>query len=115
MPGFYGDPLLENGEWDNLLVTSWYRMGVFMPFFRAHSFIGNQMREPWEFDKQTLDEIRNSIILRYRLLIYIYTQFYLYHKTSKPIISPITLETEDGLKFHNGMNFGSEIMVSLNP
>ena len=49
-------PLVEKKKqikWDTQLIISWYRLGVFMPFFRAHSHIDNLRREPWCFGEET--------------------------------------------------------------
>lgn len=50
VPGFYGNPETEDKEWDHSLVVSWYKVGVLMPFFRAHSHCETKRREPWCFD-----------------------------------------------------------------
>ena len=89
VPGFYNNPIKAEPEkdepdkepvvkkkekqWDTDLILSWYRLGVFMPFFRAHSHIDNLRREPWCFGEETCKLIQKSVLLRYKLLVYLYT------------------------------------------
>ena len=40
VPGFHGEPT------DDLFVM-FYQAGAWFPFFRAHSHLDNQNREPW--------------------------------------------------------------------
>lgn len=40
VPGFFGDPS------DHTYVLG-YQLGIFFPFFRAHSHEGSKVREPW--------------------------------------------------------------------
>jgi alpha 1,3-glucosidase len=90
VPGFYGDPFFSGTKkLDSKLYISFYRLGIFMPFFRAHAHIDSVRREPWMFDTTTLKTVRNLIVLRYKLLAYLYTQFYLYHSQSIPILRPL--------------------------
>jgi alpha 1,3-glucosidase len=57
--------------------VSWYRLGAFTPFFRAHAHIDSIRREPWCFGEKIMKQIREIVLLRYKLLPYIYTQFFL--------------------------------------
>jgi alpha-glucosidase (family GH31 glycosyl hydrolase) len=36
-----------SGENSDHTIVNAYQLGVFMPFFRAHSHLDNQVREPW--------------------------------------------------------------------
>ena len=57
--GFFGNPSTE-------LLTRWYQLGAFYPFFRAHAHIDTKRREPWLFGDEPLDRIRQAIQTRYR-------------------------------------------------
>ena len=35
------------GEHTDHTIVNGYQLGLFMPFFRAHSHVNNQLREPW--------------------------------------------------------------------
>jgi alpha 1,3-glucosidase len=64
--GFFGNPSAE-------LLTRWYQLGAYQPFFRAHAHIDAKRREPWLFGEPWTDIIRDAIRSRYRLLPYLYS------------------------------------------
>ena len=43
VPGFYGEPPTD-------VTIAAYQLGVFYPFFRAHSHLDNKRREPWKYN-----------------------------------------------------------------
>lgn len=51
--GFFGHP---SGE----LYTRWYQAAAFHPFLRSHAHIDSPKREPWNYDYQYLDAIRQG-------------------------------------------------------
>jgi len=51
-----------------------YKLGIFMPFMRAHSNMRSFNREPSFFKE--FDIIKNAIIMRYKLIPYIYYLFF---------------------------------------
>ncbi len=40
--GFFGNP-------DPELLTRWYQLGAYYPFFRGHAHLDTKRREPWLF------------------------------------------------------------------
>ena len=40
--GFFGNPDAE-------LMTRWYQVGTYYPFFRGHAHLETKRREPWLF------------------------------------------------------------------
>lgn len=40
--GFFGNPDAE-------LLTRWYQLGTYYPFFRGHAHLDTKRREPWLF------------------------------------------------------------------
>jgi alpha 1,3-glucosidase len=72
--GFFGNP-------EPLLLVGWHQLGAFLPFMRAHAHIDSRRREPWLFGEPTLSHIRQTLHMRYSLLPYLYTEFYL-HRTA---------------------------------
>lgn len=75
--GFFGNPSAE-------LLTRWYQLAAFQPFFRAHAHIETKRREPWLMGEPYTSHIRAAIRERYRLLPYWYTLFHIAHKTGAP-------------------------------
>eukprot|EP00835_Amoeboradix_gromovi_P002071 NODE_109_length_19684_cov_0.566709.p1 type:complete len:699 gc:universal NODE_109_length_19684_cov_0.566709:6203-4107(-) len=79
--GFFGNP-------DGELLSRWYQLAVYQPFFRAHAHIETARREPWLFPEY-LASISNSIKWRYKLLPYLYTLFAENSANSLPIMHPL--------------------------
>ncbi|EGR31860.1 hypothetical protein IMG5_100080 [Ichthyophthirius multifiliis] len=77
--GFEGNP-------ENKLHIRWFQAGAFQPFFRGHSSTFCERREPWLYDDDTLQGIKNAILTRYEFLIYWYSEFYNHVKTGMPVM-----------------------------
>lgn len=106
--GFTGD---SNGE----LLTRWFQMGTFMPFFRNHCSIDGINQEPWSFGKEFEEIIIKYIKLRYKLLPHIYNQFYMASKKGLPVLRPLVMEFPDDETTYNISDqfmFGDSIMVA---
>lgn len=63
--GFFGKPSSE-------LLIRWYQAGCFYPYFRNHTINKKCSQEPWVFGKKTENIIRETIQLRYSLMVYIF-------------------------------------------
>ncbi len=74
------------------LFCRWMQMAAFHVFFRNHSSGEYGGQEPWMFGEEVLEYVRNSIEHRYRLLPYLYTQFYHYSARGLPIIRSLALQ-----------------------
>jgi alpha 1,3-glucosidase len=83
------------GEAQHFLYYRWYQLGTFYPFFRGHSQNEMHRREPWLYDSETSSYIRNAILMRYKLLPYIYRVFYKSYTTGMPIVQPLWMSFED--------------------
>lgn len=70
-------------------VVNAYQLGVFMPFFRAHSHMENPLREPWLLTSREQEAIHAALDLRYILFPYLYTTFFLTTQTGLPIWRPM--------------------------
>ncbi|HTR82537.1 MAG TPA: glycoside hydrolase family 31 protein [Bacteroidota bacterium] len=106
--GFIGTP---TGE----MYTRWLEYGVFLPLCRSHSVKGSINKEPWAFGENFEAINRKFIELRYRLLPYLYTEFYKASVTGVPIMRPLMLEfPEDKTTYRIDTQFmvGGDILVS---
>jgi mannosyl-oligosaccharide alpha-1,3-glucosidase len=83
--GFEGNPTDE-------LHVRWYQVGTLSPFFRGHSKKWTDRREPWLFKEKTKNLIKETIMLRYELLPYWYTEFYKNTLSGFPILRPLWFE-----------------------
>ena len=61
--GFFKNP-------DPEMLTRWYQVAAYQPFFRAHAHIETTRREPWLFDDQWKKAMRAALRERYELLPY---------------------------------------------
>ena len=97
------------------LFARWIQMGAFTPFLRVHNICNAKPQEPWAFGPEIEEISRRYIGLRYRLLPYIYNQFYKAHKTGIPVMAPLIMEYEDDpavLSIDDEYLFGSELLVA---
>jgi len=76
------------------LLKTWYSVGVFYPFFRGHCHYDSPNREPYLHSYETYEKIKDSIILRYNLLLYFYTKYFENGIIGCPLIKPIYLLVE---------------------
>ncbi|KAI8319317.1 hypothetical protein GQ54DRAFT_40852 [Martensiomyces pterosporus] len=105
--GFFGNP-------DPELLTRWYQLGIWYPFFRAHAHIDTKRREPWVVGEPYTSYIRDSIRERYRLLPYWYALFREASVSGMPIVRPMWMEfPKETSLFADDSAFmvGSSIMV----
>lgn len=89
----------DNGEPE--LYVRWYQNGIFYPFFRSHSHEHSYRREPWLFEEKVFENIKASIITRYQLLNYIYTQFAKHRFTGMPLMIPIYFKYQNEFTLDN--------------
>eukprot|EP00178_Gracilaria_changii_P014860 TRINITY_DN4171_c0_g1_i1.p1 TRINITY_DN4171_c0_g1~~TRINITY_DN4171_c0_g1_i1.p1 ORF type:complete len:967 (+),score=141.87 TRINITY_DN4171_c0_g1_i1:314-3214(+) len=66
--GFFGNPSAE-------LTTRWYQTAAFQPFFRGHSHLDTNRREPWVFGEPYTSHIATAVKARYAYLPLWYTLF----------------------------------------
>ncbi|WFB64891.1 glycoside hydrolase family 31 protein [Sphingobacterium sp. WM] len=106
--GFTGEP-------DGELYTRWMQFGVFSPFMRVHSAGDTRDREPWSFGPEWEAICKKFIELRYKLLPYIYSTFWLQHKYGEPILRPIAMLEQEKAKNmirEEEFGFGNQLLVS---
>ena len=79
VPGFYGMPTED-------LWVMFYQLGMYYPFFRAHTHLDFPNREPWMQTQRVQEAIRDAINRRYDLIHYIYTTFEATTRTAEPLM-----------------------------
>lgn len=97
------------------LFARWMQLGVFTPFFRAHSCAGTKPHEPWAFCAETEEICRKYIKLRYTLLPFIYNEFHKASRTGLPVMRPLVLEYPGDRNTHNMCDeflFGENVLVA---
>lgn len=104
------------GEASPELFARWIALGAFSPFFRSHSMVNSRDSEPWSFGEEVEDISRNYIRLRYRLMPYIYSNFYLTTQNGMPIARSLAIDYTNDDKIYQGPYdnqylFGQSILV----
>jgi alpha-glucosidase len=105
--GFGGDASPE-------LVVRWMQLGIFNPFYRNHSALNTRPQEPWQFDEESLNIMKDIIRLRYALLPYTYSEYMNCVKESEPFIKPLSF-VFDGKKekdIEDQFMYGNSLMVA---
>lgn len=81
----------HTGNPDKNTYIRWLQFGIFTPILRPHCTNSCvPFREPWVYDRQTLDISREYINLRYRLLPLIYKQAFENYQTGLPIFKSLS-------------------------
>lgn len=76
-------------EEEELYVRS-IELGSFSPILRFHAPRGRYYRkEPWRWDAKILEVVSKYLVLRHRLIPYLYTCTYNYHKYGKLLLRPL--------------------------
>ena len=106
----------KDGIEDSELYVRYVQLGTFSPIFRFAAKYGHYYkREPWKWDVQTLNIVREYCVLRHRLIPYLYGEAYKYHKTGLPLIQPLYYnypEIYDEPVYKNEYYFGTELFVA---
>lgn len=94
----------------------WMEYGAFSPVMRPHCTCDvKKFREPWNYDKATLDICRNYINMRYRLLNCFYTASFKNVNTGLGVCSPLYMyypEDKKAYKEETSYMLGNSILVS---
>jgi len=77
----------------------WMQYGTLSPVFRPHcTNLVKRWRDPWAYDEETLDIVREYNNLRYRLLPVIYKNAYNAYETGEPIFKSLGFEYPEDKK-----------------
>ncbi|KAI0399857.1 glycoside hydrolase family 31 protein [Xylaria palmicola] len=85
--GFAGDVIEE-------LCNRWMQLSAFFPFYRNHNEINAVSQEPYLWPSVT-EASKKAMKIRYTLLPYIYTTFYLSHSTGSTTMRALVWEFPD--------------------
>lgn len=106
----------HGGIEESELYIRYIQLGVFSPILRFHAARGNYYKkEPWLWDIKTQYIVEDYLRLRHRLIPYLYTESYLYHKNGTPIIRPFYYDNPwvyDDNQYRNQYYFGSKMLVA---
>jgi len=105
--GFFNNPEKE-------LYIRWYQTAAFQPFVRGHSHIDTKRREPWLYDDETINLVRDALYERYTLLPYWYTLFKEASVSGIPMTRPMFFEfpeNEKVFELDDQFMVGSDLLV----
>ncbi len=104
-----------NDDCDGELLARWTEFGIFQPFARNHSAMGTARQEPWAFGEPWESICREMLLLRMRLLPYLYTAFEACHRTGAPVLRPLLFDhPDDPVTYSADDQFlvGSDLLVA---
>lgn len=103
------------GTEDNELYIRFVQLGTFSPILKFGVDKGEYYkREPWRWDIKTYTIVKDFLQLRHKLIPYIYSEAYKYHKYGTPLIKPIyhtNPEFYDDVLYRNEYYFGGELLI----
>ena len=96
------------------LVVRWMELGAFTPFFRNHTALNTRPQEPWQFDEESLNIMRDIVRLRYAFLPYTYSEYMNSVKDSNPFVKPISFVFENprSKDIEDQYMYGESLMVA---
>ncbi|MFD2512322.1 TIM-barrel domain-containing protein [Pontibacter locisalis] len=93
--GFTGNPSIP-------LYARWIQLGAFTPYFRNHTGVNTKSSEPWAYGEEVTEIARNYISLRYKLMPYIYSNFYEATQTGHPLMRTLAIDYTHDPHVYNG-------------
>jgi alpha-glucosidase (family GH31 glycosyl hydrolase) len=104
------------GNPDKELFIRWMQFGSLAPVLRPHCTNSVfKFREPWNYDEETVEIVREYIKMRYRLLPVIYQSSYNSYVTGEPICKQLGFNypnDEKALVIDNEYMIGNNILVA---
>jgi len=77
------------------LMLAWMKAGFLFPVLRNHSCRGALRQEPWVFDNDSVEVLRDYIRLRYKFRPYLYNLFIGQENTGEAIMRPLFYDFQD--------------------
>ncbi|KAJ5899750.1 hypothetical protein N7495_004494 [Penicillium taxi] len=91
IPMFGVDTCGFNGNTDEELCNRWMQLSAFFPFYRNHNTLSTISQEPYQW-ASVIDASKTAMGIRYALLPYFYTLFYLAHTTGSTVMRALAWE-----------------------
>ncbi|KAL2192884.1 glycoside hydrolase family 31 protein [Corynascus similis CBS 632.67] len=108
------------GHWggirSNQLTVRWVQLGCFSPILRLHSNKSQwNSREPWNYESEAHKAMKSALLLRHRLIPFLYTMNIRASYESEPLIQPMYWNhpnDEEAYKVPTQYYFGPDLLVA---
>ncbi|MBN2795553.1 MAG: alpha-glucosidase [Clostridia bacterium] len=99
---------------DSELITRWTQFAIFTPLFRNHACMGTRDQEPFRFDEESTDTLRNTIQLRYALHRYLYSEFMKHRNNYDMLFKPLSFVYDDeaSAQVEDQLLYGDGLMLA---
>ncbi|KEI12221.1 alpha-glucosidase [Clostridium novyi B str. ATCC 27606] len=96
------------------ILIRWTQFSLFTPLFRNHSAKGTRKQEPFAFDDETTNIIKNIINFRYSLIPYIYSEYMKAVLNNDIYFAPLIFEYNDEIarRVEDQLLVGDSLMIS---
>lgn len=97
------------------LFIRWFQFGAFSPVMRTHSTKGGCLREPWDFDDETVKIFRKYVRIRYRLIPYFYTHAFCSYEKAVPWLRAMYHnypDDKESYRFKYQYMLGDDILIA---
>ena len=114
IPMFGVDTCGFGGNTDEELCNRWMQLSAFFPFYRNHNILSAIPQEPYRW-ASVIQATKQATTIRYTLLPYIYTAFYLAHTTGSTVMRALAWEFPDDPTLANADRqflLGGSLMVT---
>ncbi|KAL9110505.1 MAG: hypothetical protein Q9187_008041, partial [Circinaria calcarea] len=91
IPMFGVDTCGFQGNADEELCNRWMQLSAFFPFYRNHNTLSTIPQEAYVWSS-VIDATKTAMAIRFQLLPYMYTLFYLSHTTGSTVMRALTWE-----------------------
>ncbi|MDC7294550.1 glycoside hydrolase family 31 protein [Butyrivibrio sp. DSM 10294] len=103
------------GDKDLERLVRWIQYGVFSPVMRIHSSSSAFFnKEPWNLEEPYRSIVKKFMVLRHRMIPYLYTENHRGYAESKPLIRPMYYDYSGEAESYNVLNqygFGDSLLV----
>ncbi len=104
-----------HGTKSDEMAARWLQFGVFSPIMRIHSSDNPfNTKEPWKYNAIVEKAMKRFLRLRHKLLPYLYTMNYRFHKEGEPLLQPMYYhnpEVEQAYHVPNEYYFGTQLIA----
>lgn len=115
VPYMHSDCGGHTGNPDKEQFIRWMQYGTLSPVFRPHcTNTVRRFREPWLYDGETLEIVREYELMRYRLLPYLYAKAYEAYATGEAMFRSLALDFPDDEQAarKDEYLFGNDLLVA---